>query len=660
MKNWICKILASILSVALVLALLPFAVSANTYGNFIYEVDDGSATITGVVDDTVSGTVTIPSTIGGYSVTAIDYGAFYGCTNITKINIPSSVAVIEDYAFYGCSSITAINIPSSVTYIGSGIFSDCNSLASITVDSSSIYYKSAGNCLISQYEGDLIAGCKSSVIPSNGSVNAIRSHAFCGCEGLKSITIPNSITIIDDCAFFGCKGLKSINIPKSVEYIGSSAFEDCINLASITVDDSLIYIANWAFYNTAYFNNASNWENHVLYLGKCLIYAEVEISGEYTVKAGTKSITNYAFAQCEELTGIKLPSSLITIGCEAFEGCISLASITIPDSVKSIKSEAFSGCTALKSIVIPKGVKYLTGDVFSYCNSIESMEVAKGNTEFHSSGNCIIETKTGVLVAGCKNSVIPDDGSINLIGFEAFEGCSELKSIIIPQGVTEIEVYAFLNCEELASVSLPKSLETVGYAAFGNCDSLTDVYYAGNANQRNQIVFSDEDMESNDSLLNATWHYNSVVTCLHSATELRNNKAPTCTETGYTGDTYCKACGEKLQTGSVIPALGHNYEWFITKVATSGSTGLKAKKCSRCGDETGETIVLNYNGHVTGDINGDGKVNNKDLTRLFQHLSDWDVETNSAALDVNGDGKVNNKDLTRLFQFLSDWAVEIF
>ena len=63
--------------------------------------------------------------------------------------------------------------------------------------------------------------------------------------------------------------------------------------------------------------------------------------------------------------------------------------------------------------------------------------------------------------------------------------------------------------------------------------------------------------------------------------------------------------------------------------------------------------------HIPGDINNDGAVNNKDLTRLFQYLSDWDVAVNEAALDVNGDGKANNKDLTRLFQYLSDWDVEI-
>ena len=64
--------------------------------------------------------------------------------------------------------------------------------------------------------------------------------------------------------------------------------------------------------------------------------------------------------------------------------------------------------------------------------------------------------------------------------------------------------------------------------------------------------------------------------------------------------------------------------------------------------------------YCTGDINGDGKLNNKDLTRLFQYLSKWDVKVNNDMLDVNGDSKVNNKDLTRLFQYLSGWNVEIF
>ncbi len=71
----------------------------------------------------------------------------------------------------------------------------------------------------------------------------------------------------------------------------------------------------------------------------------------------------------------------------------------------------------------------------------------------------------------------------------------------------------------------------------------------------------------------------------------------------------------------------------------------------------GELSIVDY---TPGDINGDGEVNNKDVTRLFQYLSGWEVEVNEAALNVNGDEAVNNKDLTRLFQYMSGWDVELY
>lgn len=68
---------------------------------------------------------------------------------------------------------------------------------------------------------------------------------------------------------------------------------------------------------------------------------------------------------------------------------------------------------------------------------------------------------------------------------------------------------------------------------------------------------------------------------------------------------------------------------------------------------------LTYDCEMVGDINGDGKVNNRDAARLMQHLAGWDVEYVEAALDVNGDGKVNNRDAARLLQYLAGWDVEI-
>ena len=62
---------------------------------------------------------------------------------------------------------------------------------------------------------------------------------------------------------------------------------------------------------------------------------------------------------------------------------------------------------------------------------------------------------------------------------------------------------------------------------------------------------------------------------------------------------------------------------------------------------------------VYGDVDGNGKINNKDLGRLQQYLNDWDVTVNEAAADVTDDGKVNNKDLGRLQQYLNDWDVTL-
>ena len=171
-------------------------------------------------------------------------------------------------------------------------------------------------------------------------------------------------------------------------------------------------------------------------------------------------------------------------------------------------------------------------------------------------------------------------------------------------------------------------------------------------------------------------------------TEVRDAVDATCTAKGYTGDTYCLGCGEKIEDGEEIDfaahtvgdwlsddmnhwhicsecqnkvdEAAHTYEWVVTKEATEEENGLKEEICSVCGHKSGNSEPIEFVSHMAGDINGDKAVNNKDLTRLFQYLSDWEVEVDESALDVNGDGSVNNKDLTRLFQYLSDWDVEIF
>ena len=144
------------------------------------------------------------------SVTSIGNFAFSGCSGLTGIEIPSSVTSIRDYAFSSCSGLTGIEIPSSVTKIGEAAFSGCSGLTSINVEAGNEVYDSRDNCnaIIKKATNTLIQGCKNTKIPS--SVTSIGNYAFYDCSGLTGIEIPSSVTSIGDLAFWFCSGLKDV------------------------------------------------------------------------------------------------------------------------------------------------------------------------------------------------------------------------------------------------------------------------------------------------------------------------------------------------------------------------------------------------------------------------------------------------------------------
>ncbi|MBO5883556.1 MAG: leucine-rich repeat protein, partial [Clostridia bacterium] len=163
------------------------------------------------------------------------------------------------------------------------------------------------------------------------------------------------------------------------------------------------------------------------------------------------------------------------IGDCAFISCNNLTNVTIGDSVTSIGYEAFSDCTSLTSVMIPDSVTSIGYAAFSRCYSLTNITVDKGNTVYHSSGNCIIETASKTLITGCKNSVIPTDGSVTIIDVYAFDGCSSIKSIDIPDSVTSIGTAAFSDCTSLVSITIPDSVTSIGMVAFSDCTSLTNI-----------------------------------------------------------------------------------------------------------------------------------------------------------------------------------------
>ena len=142
-----------------------------------------------------------------------DY-AFYGCSGLTSLTLPSGVTSIGYRAFEGCSGLTSLTIPSSVTSIGRGAFRGCSGLTSLTIPS--------GVTSIGDLTFNGCSGLTSLTIPS--SVTSIGGEAFLGCSGLTSLTISSGVTSIRGCAFYACSGLTSLTIPSSVTEIGDSAF----------------------------------------------------------------------------------------------------------------------------------------------------------------------------------------------------------------------------------------------------------------------------------------------------------------------------------------------------------------------------------------------------------------------------------------------------
>ena len=207
-------------------------------------------------------------------------------------------------------------------------------------------------------------------------------------------------------------------------------------------------------------------------------YYYYKSSKKYYINDNT--LTNYVFYQCENLSSIEIPKTVIKIGDYAFYDCKSLTSIDIPNDVAEIGDYAFSNCTNLVSIGMPNSVTKIGSSTFSYCKSLTSIDIPNGVTE--------IESATFLGCTSLASINLPE--SITMIGSYAFERCSNLTSIDIPNSVTEIENDAFAYCTSLTSVNIPNSVTKIEFAVFSDCTNLTSVNIPNSITKIESAVFS--------------------------------------------------------------------------------------------------------------------------------------------------------------------------
>lgn len=392
--------------------------------------------------------MTIPN-----GVTHIGKEAFYRCENLASITLPNGVASIGDSAFEFCGKLTSLTLPNAIGSIGKYAFSGCSSLKTVYFNSEEQKNKFAGcfepnvklvvlcddktevnehhanveNQIITTYEKDGITyicnpddfeikddelinytgNDKFVYIPD--TVRRIGKCAFAGSL-INSIVIPDRVLSIGDEAFKSCENLTSITIPEEVVSIGEKAFQWCKNLKNIIIGEKITRIGWLAFHMTAYYDNADNWENNLLYLGKYLITYNKNFAKSFKIKPDTQFMAEGCFYGCYDLKNIVIPKSIARISDKAFWQCKNLTNVTISDGVLEIGDEAFYGCEKLRNISIPS--------------------------------------------------------SVNSIGNGAFECCTSLTSVMISNGVTRIESYAFLSCDNIKTIHIPDSISHIGEEAF--------------------------------------------------------------------------------------------------------------------------------------------------------------------------------------------------
>ena len=397
-------------------------------GGLTYEITnatEGSKAVK-LTSSTAIGAVEIPSSVKGFSVTAIGADAFKN-TTVTSVVIPATVTAIGANAFSGCSNLTSVTIwATAVPTLASDIFSGANASLEIFVYGNLVGgYQTALSDVSSKIKPiqfteantadvninyDMMSPTEARVsrnaaatgaleIPvtvyhqgTNYSVTSIAEGAFQNCTGLSSVILPESITKIGANAFNGCSALTSMTIwATSVPTLdNANAFSSTPNFYIWgDLKDSYVGATNWSSfdpmcyapityttdgikYKLASATSATVVSTSPKYSGDIVIQATITLRGHTLNVTG---IVDEAFENCSGVTSVSIPESVTSIGRYAFYNCTGLREVMIPNSVTSVGYSAFEGCTNLNEASLGTGVTSIDSRAFYGCTNLYRVTV---------------------------------------------------------------------------------------------------------------------------------------------------------------------------------------------------------------------------------------------------------------------------------------------
>ena len=563
--------------------------------------------------------VSIPETIeeiGDFS--------FFGCSALVNITIPGSVQKIGEYAFCSCDSLKSATLLEGVQQMSKGVFSNCSSLQKITLSSTleeidyDVFYNN--NSLSSVYINDIKGWVSCKFVSEQSNPLYFAEELYLNNELLTDIVLPETIEKIGDYAFANYKKLSSIVIPESVSHIGTSAFSNCESLNNVTVYGTNANLNYEQFNGSGYFLNAENREKGALYIGDYLVHYKPSVTGAFTIKEGTKVVSDYAFSNCRAITSLEMPDTVEKICTGAFFACGSLESVKFSENLKVIESSAFSFCDRLKKAVLPESLEYL-GEL-SFC---------------------------------C---------------------CDALEYVYIPDSVTIINADMFLSSVNLKTVVLPKDLQKIEMGAFDVCDALENVFYNNTEESWSNVVVA----ECNDNLFSAKFHFNLAshasieYTVEHPSPDSDGKRSQVCSVCGYEYSenlAYLNEYASNLKTENVrienqniimekcllsdINEILEAQEGYKIDFSHNGNIYLGTGSKIKILDESNNTIN-EYTLVISGDLNGDSVCDTLDCMLMQLHFGNSeilkdefllasDMDDNDAS-DVNDFQSIVNKMLS--------------